>query len=266
MKKPIISIITICFENPEELESTLRSVQLHYLRDVLEMIVIDGSRNDDCSDIVKNYQWVDKYIHELDSGRFSAMNKGIALATGNYLIFMNSGDQIFERLNMKKLLNRLVDLQDKIFYGDNYMTFAGKRYLNCVLPEVNRKTFIFGNPPCHQSVLFPLKFCQDHGYDELLNVSADTKFMISAFESMAHEHLGQIISIFALGGVSNNPKSLLDAMKSWNERRIARDLSVLIYSPNLLKSIIKYLMVKIVGYEKYQLSRLSKTKIRLQEL
>ena len=92
IKKPLISIITVIYNDGKKLEETILSI-LSQTYDNLEFIIIDGSSTDETIDIIKKYEdKIDYWISEKDSGIFDAMNKGILAAKGDYINFMNAGD------------------------------------------------------------------------------------------------------------------------------------------------------------------------------
>ena len=92
MFKPKLSVITVVFNDVRHIERTLLSV-LDQTYDNIEYVIIDGASNDGTLDVIKRYQHrVAKLITEPDKGIYDAMNKGLAAATGDYVVFMNSGD------------------------------------------------------------------------------------------------------------------------------------------------------------------------------
>ena len=92
----MISIITVVFNNKEGIKKTLHSLR-NINSDEFQHIIIDGKSNDGTLDIIKKYEFTNKIvISESDKGIYHAMNKGISLATGNYIVFLNSGDTVTE--------------------------------------------------------------------------------------------------------------------------------------------------------------------------
>ena len=88
----LFTVITINLNNAEGLKKTIESV-LAQERSLYEYIVIDGASTDGSVELAKSYgDKIDCFISEPDKGIYNAMNKGIALAKGEYVIFMNSGD------------------------------------------------------------------------------------------------------------------------------------------------------------------------------
>ena len=91
---PKVSIITICYNEPD-LEKTCESIVNQTWQD-FEWIVVDGGSNQETIDIFEKYKArIDEFISESDNVRYNAMNKGIKLAQGEYLNFLNAGDYYF---------------------------------------------------------------------------------------------------------------------------------------------------------------------------
>ena len=90
MKK--VSIITVCYNSEADIENTIQSV-VPFVSDVVEYVVIDGGSTDKTLQILNKYKdKISILVSEPDKGIYDAMNKGMCLATGKYLIFLNAGD------------------------------------------------------------------------------------------------------------------------------------------------------------------------------
>jgi len=98
-----VSIITVCFNSDKTIEDTLKSIQSQTYSDI-EYIVIDGQSKDRTNEIVKKYSdIVSVHISEKDNGLYDAMNKGIALATGEIIGILNSDDVLFDNTVIEKI-------------------------------------------------------------------------------------------------------------------------------------------------------------------
>jgi len=106
--KITFSIVTVSYNSENTIDKTLNSVRKQ-LYDNYECIIIDGLSKDRTENVVNNYLDDEKFvfISEVDSGIYDAMNKGIKLAQGEFLIFLNSGDFFFDNMVLSKISNHL---------------------------------------------------------------------------------------------------------------------------------------------------------------
>ena len=95
---PKLTIITIVYNNVRDVERTINSV-LNQTYQNIEYIIIDGQSTDGTLAVIEKYRSkISKIISERDKGIYDAMNKGLAMATGDYVLFMNSGDELYDCL------------------------------------------------------------------------------------------------------------------------------------------------------------------------
>ncbi len=95
--KPTLSVITVVYNNARDIERTMLSV-INQTHPNIEYVIVDGLVNQMARLIVNRYKTnIAKLISEKDAGIYDAMNKGLAAATGDYVIFMNSGDEFYEK-------------------------------------------------------------------------------------------------------------------------------------------------------------------------
>ncbi|MDA7472644.1 glycosyltransferase [Candidatus Pelagibacter ubique] len=146
-QKPLITIITVVYNNQKDIEETILSV-INQSYDNIEYLIIDGGSEDNTVDIIKKYDnSIDYWISEKDNGIYDAMNKGCRLATGAGLCFLNSGDKFVgdvfnNRLklpflipckikeNEKKILDKnLLDGKSGMPTSHQAMVFLNKRLL-----------------------------------------------------------------------------------------------------------------------------------------
>lgn len=115
--RPKISVITVCFNAGDILEETIRSV-ISQTYDNLEYIIIDGKSTDNTHNLLNKYRnHINKIVSEPDNGLYDAMNKGLNIATGDYVNFMNAGD-FFCNPNVIKRFIEQVNHQYDVIYGD----------------------------------------------------------------------------------------------------------------------------------------------------
>lgn len=199
---PKISIITINYNNARGLEKTIESVVAQNYCD-LEYIIIDGGSTDESVEIIKkNKTVINKWISEKDNGVYNALNKGIKIATGDYLLFLNSGDHFYnsEVLNLN---TKHIDVQDIIIF-DIHLYGLGKDYIHRH-PDELHFSFLFEETFAHQSVFIKRSLFDEIGlYDENLKIVSDWKFFIYAIVSGAtYKFVHNVLSTFYFGGISS---------------------------------------------------------------
>lgn len=219
---PLLSIITICFCNPKDLYRTLAT--LTDMPANVELMVIDGSTDDSCAKIVAQFPAV-RHLQQRDDGKYDAMNKGIAAASGDALLFLNSGDELASAPTLIRLLERYgTQLSDTIIYGDCKHRTAGRDIpVKAPLPE--GENLRLGRLPSHQSILIPRRYHQQHPYDATMFFAADTKFLKQAFRELPAIHFPEAIGIFEHGGASTSPGSAALLVKQYRELSQAHELS-----------------------------------------
>lgn len=120
--KPFISIITIIFNSEKYLEETIQSVT-NQTYDNVEYIIIDGGSTDGTLDIIKKYEdQIDYWVSEKDSGIYDAMNKGIDLANGEWINFMNAGDRFVDEHVLEKIFTKQDTSSCDLIYGSSVVT------------------------------------------------------------------------------------------------------------------------------------------------
>lgn len=125
-----ISIITISFNAIEGIERTICSV-INQTYTNIEYIIIDGGSTDGTVDIIKKYEnKITKWISEPDKGIYDAMNKGIKMASGEWINFMNAGDRFANKTVLAEIFKTDYPDNVKFLYSDNYFeNRKGKRIL-----------------------------------------------------------------------------------------------------------------------------------------
>ena len=105
--KPKVSIITVVFNGENIIEKTMQSV-FAQTYDNIEYIIVDGKSSDNTLSIIEKYkEKISVLISEKDKGLYDAMNKGLQVATGDYVWFMNGGDQIADAQVLTKIFCRI---------------------------------------------------------------------------------------------------------------------------------------------------------------
>ena len=174
MKRPLLSIITINYNNLEGLKKTMSSICEQSFTD-FEYIVIDGGSTDGSAAYIESRQSdVDYWVSEKDDGIYHAMNKGIAQARGAYLQFVNSGDWLFNATIIERMIPHLK--RSDVIYGNLVKVFPDGSEVIDKGPKrkkINIDTFLWGTLN-HGSAYIKAALFQKYGvYDEHLKIVSD---------------------------------------------------------------------------------------------
>jgi glycosyltransferase involved in cell wall biosynthesis len=202
-----ISIITINYNNKEGLANTIKSVLSQtYLN--LEYIVIDGGSKDGSEDIIRAAEKnISYWISEQDNGVYNAQNKGIKKATGDYCLFLNSGDLFYNAHSVEDLVNSSKGYD--IVYG-NIIFKSGNSELIHDYPSILSFDYFVKDTIPHPGTLIRRALFMQYGmYKEDIKICADWAFFIDAIckYNVRHYHLNKPITIFFLGGLSSREDS-----------------------------------------------------------
>ncbi|RQO39124.1 glycosyltransferase [Chryseobacterium sp. KBW03] len=202
-----ITIITINFNNRNGLQKTMDSVFRQTNKD-FQYIVIDGGSSDGSKELIEiNQSKINDWVSEPDNGIYHAMNKGIEKATGEYLLFLNSGDELLNELVVEKV-TPLLHTED-IISGNLIVDEDNKDVLRPTKKSISFLDLI------EETIWHPSTFIKKSAfekvglYDENLKICSDWKwFLISIFKyNCTYRPIEQSISRFYKDGISSDPKS-----------------------------------------------------------
>jgi len=205
MPSPKISVITVVYNGEEHIGRTIASVTGQTYKEI-EYIIIDGDSTDKTLDIVAGFKGVNLLVSEPDSGLYDAMNKGLKVATGDYLWFLNAGDQIYSNDTVEKMVNGLKGLPGMIYGGtmiiDENQAEIGDRRLKPPA-QLTWKSFRQGMVVCHQSLIVRREIAPE--YDLSFRLSADIDWAIRAAKVAGEIHNSHLIlSRFLEGGLTEH--------------------------------------------------------------
>jgi glycosyltransferase involved in cell wall biosynthesis len=199
-----LSIITINYNDKTGLTKTIESVISQKWQD-FEFIVIDGDSNDGSKTVIESYK--DAFTHavsEPDSGIYNAMNKGIALAKGDYLLFLNSGDILFDENTLQKC-QQYLNSDKGIYYGDIlYQDIDRQR--ERIFP--NELTFLFflEHSLSHQAAFIKRAlFDEIFLYNEDFKIVSDWEFFVYAIckHNVSYQRIPFFMTIYDTTGISS---------------------------------------------------------------
>lgn len=200
-----ISIITVCYNEEQNIASTLRSV-LHQTSTDYEYIVCDGGSTDATYEIVEKYgeKFRKKGIHfysqsTKDGGIYYGMNNAIAQATGDYCIFINGGDKLHDRHVLRKCIPLLTEEDPDVLYGSciHFSGFKKKRI------ATDYRTILCGISISHQSSFIRTSHLKERNYRTDYRLASDYEYWwYLLWKGCRYVHTDWVISDFRLGGAS----------------------------------------------------------------
>lgn len=210
--KPLLSVITVVFNNVEHIERTVLSV-VNQTYSEIEYIVIDGVSTDGTLEILQRFNNnIDVLVSEPDKGIYDAMNKGLKIAKGEYVLFMNSGDEFYENNTVKQVFESTPNAD--IYYGetemlDENLVNQGRRRHQTPL-QLNIESFKYGMSVGHQAIF--IKKIIVKSYDQKFKLSADIDWILDAIVRADKIVNTQIVTTkYLMGGLSK--KKHLQSLK-----------------------------------------------------
>jgi len=215
----LISIVTVVYNGEKYLKDTIESV-VRNKNNFVEYIVIDGGSTDETIKIAMGYKSsIDIFISEPDLGIFDAMNKGVSVANGKYVWFLNSDDFLIDgaiSLILEKIFNENVDLD--VIYGDIISKTKTGKYINCPTPNEILPKYFYNLPLHHPGSLvkkqlfnefggFNIEYKYSADYDLFLRLMLNNARFTKVYGNLACMREGGL-------GTINLEKSLLEFEKS----------------------------------------------------
>ncbi|SFB99613.1 Glycosyltransferase involved in cell wall bisynthesis [Parapedobacter composti] len=200
---PKLSVITVVYNNVRDIERTIQSV-INQTYPHIEYLIIDGASTDGTVDIIKQYaKHVTRWISEPDKGIYDAMNKGLTVATGDYVLFMNSGDEIYAPDTVAQVFASAPDAD--IYYGEtelfneHWESLGLRRH--SVPDQFSWRSFRYGMNVSHQALY--IRRSLTGPYDVRYQLSADIDWVIRAAkraEKTVNTRL--LVAKYLVGGLS----------------------------------------------------------------
>ena len=245
-----ISIITACYNSAETIRDTIESVLAQDYTEI-EYIIIDGASKDDTLKIVNEYQGrLTKVISEKDGGIYFALNKGIALATGEVIAFLHADDVYASPTVISDIMKKFAESGSDAVYGDLQYVERGntdKVVRNWISGKYRDGIFLEGWMPPHPA--FFLKracYMKYGGFNTTFRTAADYELMLR----MLHKHkisvgyVPKVIVNMRVGGVSNASignriKANREDKRAWIVNGLKPGMFTLIRKP--LSKLLQYI-------------------------
>lgn len=203
-----ISIITVCWNSAATIEKTIKSLQEQNYNDI-EYIIVDGNSKDETLNIIKKYpQVVSKWISEPDKGLYDAMNKGIKMATGDYVGIVNADDTLANCNVIRETVDFLKNHDVGASLGDIVQhNNDGKILRHYSAAKWSPEKLKIGFMPAHPGIFFKRELFDKLGYYALdFKIAADyeliTRFFLRNKISWAYSNT--VTHRMLVGGVSSS--------------------------------------------------------------
>ena len=223
MKNPKFSIITVCYNSVSFIEDTIKSILSQNFTD-FEYVIIDGGSTDGTLKVIRQYEseFINNgikfiLVSEPDNGIYDAMNKGIELANGEWINFMNSGDWFYDNkvlTNIDKFISQ--NKAPDIIYGDTEIRYSDEYRGFTRIQKAGKLDKLYrGMVFSHQSVFVKTELMMEFKFkSNLYNYTADFDFFLQLFISNKNFlNTNMIISSILAGGKSDEKLNRINSLK-----------------------------------------------------
>jgi glycosyltransferase involved in cell wall biosynthesis len=249
--KPLISVIIPVLNRIGTLEETIKSV-IHQQYDNVEIVLIDGGSTDGTLEIIEKFDdYIDYWCSAPDNGIYDAMNKGVRVASGDWLYFLGSDDIL---LNVLHKVAVHLQHTNEVYYGDVYLPKCHKIYDGPFTPYKLMKN----NIP-HQATFYPKSLFNKHIYDLKYSSAGDYFFNLICFNDheFSYIYLPILVAIFEdAGGVSaiaGDPDFERDRCSI-----LKKNYDSFLYNKYLLRKALKYIDRNVIRNVVHRLMRKDK--------
>ncbi len=220
-----VSVVTVCYNSAATIADTLRSVSTQRYPDI-EHIVVDGASTDDTLRIVERHgERVARLVSERDSGIFDAMNKGIRLATGDLIGFLQSDDMFAGDSVVADIAAAAAADESDLVYGD--LDYVDRTDTTRIIRRWRSGSFShrrlrFGWSPPHPTLYARARLFGRIGqFDSRLRIAADYDFLLRCLSTagIRAQYIPKVLVKMRVGGISN--RSLRDIMLKSSEDLLA---------------------------------------------
>jgi len=200
--KPLISIITVVYNGFGTIEDSIKSIANQTYKNI-QHVIIDGLSSDGTLEVINRLKTSNTtLISEKDSGIYNAMNKGLTLADGDWVLFLGADDILAYSGIIEELIPYFTH-PDFIYYGNSYIKTLNSLYNG----KVNMFSIALGNVS-HQAIFYPKNIYKQKIYDESYRIFADHIYNIELYSKFSKQfvYLPKLISIYSGIGISSNTK------------------------------------------------------------
>jgi glycosyltransferase involved in cell wall biosynthesis len=234
-----ITIATVCYNAQQTIENTIKSVINQTYSDI-EYLIIDGKSTDKTLDIIDKYAGDSRIrlVSEEDTGLYNAMNKAIKICTGDYIIYMNSGDVFHDY----RVIEEMMPYMDAdIVYGNVVRIRADGRHLEEYHGKYTvMRLLLTGMMMCHQAMFTRIDIMRKYGFDENYSITADYDFVVRAKKDKCKmKYIDRNVAIVDnIEGISSQVRNN-DIMRMEDDRSLKANFPVWYYIIKIPKGIVR---------------------------
>ena len=245
-----ISIITVSWNSQETIKDTIDSVLSQTYQNI-EYIIIDGASIDGTVKIVQSYgDKITKFVSEPDKGLYDAMNKGVALATGNIIGMLNSDDLYIDKFAIEKVVKEFSEKQIDSVYAD--LVYVKSENLDKTVryydsSKFNLLKFAYGWMPAHPTFFVKKKVYEKYGvFRTDLKIAVDFDMLIRFLytHKISYSYMQDVLVKMRIGGISTSFSSIW--INNIEQLQVCHDNNI---DTNIFKILLKY-PGKIFGFFK----------------
>lgn len=203
--KPLITVVTVVFNGEQFLEETIQSV-INQTYDNVEYIIIDGDSTDGALDIIKKYEdRIDYWVSESDKGISDAFNKGLAVASGDYVLYLNSDDKLANATVVTEMVGKICEYAfPALIYADiEYIDRKTEQVMHRVSTPFSPRELIRGKMIPHPSLFTHRSYFAEYGaFDITFRIAMDYEWLLRGALKEKLIYVPMLVTSFRDGGVS----------------------------------------------------------------
>lgn len=236
-----LTVVTVCFNAEKTIENTMKSVLKQTYQNI-EYLIVDGSSTDQTLELIGKYQTDSRLrvISEKDKGLYDAMNKAASVCSGEYILYMNSGDIFAD----KHVLADVVPCLDAdIVYGNVIrIRQNGKHLEKYEGKHVVMRLLLMGRMICHQGMFTRSNLMRAYRFNEQYTITADYDFVVRAHKNKCSmRYIDRTIAVVdSMEGISSQTINN-DIMRREDDRSLKENFPVWYYMIKVPKGIVRCL-------------------------
>ncbi len=237
-----VTVATVCFNSKDTIEKTIRSV-LEQTYEETEYLIIDGASTDGTLDIIRSFENDPRIriVSESDKGLYDAMNKAADMATGDYIVYMNSGD-VFASKDAIKDVSTYLDGRNELVYGDVIRIKDKGQILEKYRSRFTPKALVLqGKMMCHQSMFTGCDIMREYRFNTERSITADYDFLVRMLhDKRILKHADVTVSIVDnIEGISSSVVNM-DTMREQDDISLRENFPVWYHVIKIPKAVVRF--------------------------